>query len=173
VSKSFLSDNSPNQPVLFRLNEIKRVKQLKLISYHFEEIVPIEKNGKIKLLLTIPATVSGYLDMNELYFEIRNDTLVDVVLPQMKIDSAVFEIENAANYDLEKRFNINLGSGLYQEVFEVLKEKLKDSKKTVTAKAITMGLPQETESAAREYINLLLSDLGYAVFYRPSLNNSY
>jgi len=170
VSKTFMKERISPQPVVFRLNEIKKVKHLKLVSYHFEEILPIEKNGKIKLLLIIPARVSGYLDMDKLSFEIRNDTLVDVFLPQMKIDSAIFELENASNYDLEKRFNINLGSGLYQEVFEELKQKLKESKKTVTAKAISMGLPHETESAAREYLDLLLSDLGYSVFYKRSFN---
>ena len=153
-------------PLVLRLNEIKKVRQLKLVTYHFEEIIPIEKNGKIKLLLIVPATVSGYIDLDALQYQISNDTLVSVALPVASIDSAIFQIENAVNYDLEKRFSISLGTGLYQEVFEELKEKLKTSKIQVTQKALELGLEKATETAAKEYIFALLSDLEFLVEFR-------
>jgi hypothetical protein len=153
-------------PLVFRLNEIKKVRQLKLVTYHFEEIIPIEKNGKIKLLLIVPATVSGYIDLDALQYRIFNDTLISVSLPSASVDSANFQIENAVNYDLEKRFSINLGTGLYQEVFEELKEKLKISKINVTQKAFELGLESSTNNAAKEYISALLSDLEYVVEFK-------
>ena len=163
AAKTYSSGPKSNMPVIFRINEIKKVRQLKLVTYHFEEIIPIEKNGKIKLLLIVPATVSGYLDLDDLNYVISNDTIISVKLPEPVIDSATFQIENAVNYDLEKKFSISLGTGLYQEVFSELKEKLRTSKLTVTEKALTMGIRTSTEDAAKEYLNALLSDLNYTV----------
>lgn len=169
ISKAFPARNK-ELPIVLRINEVRKMNHLRLVTYHFEEIIPIEKNDKIKLLLVVPAVVSGYINLDDLYYEVKNDTLLTITLPEPNIDSATFQLENAVNYDLEMRFNINLGSGLYQQVFSDLKTKLRESKASITQKSIEMGIYSETEDAAKEYLGILFSDLSYNISFKSKEN---
>lgn len=158
-------------PVYSKLEQIQYLERLHLVTYHFEEIIPIEKkNEKIALMLIVPARVYGYIDMEKTRFSLI-DSIIQVKLPPASIDSAIFDIDKAINYDLEKKFGIAAGSGLYNRVFEELKKGIKESRRDVTQKSIENGIFEETSQLGKEYIRSFLSDLGYYVEFIQEPDN--
>lgn len=165
--------NASKQAVSYsKFEQIKYLKELHLITHHFEEIVPIEREGteRLKLLLIVPAKISGYMNLANLKFNIKNDTLVEVQLPQVALTEPIIEIDKALNYNLEKKFGLRLGTGLYNEVFSQLKIALVDTKKDITAKALANDIEQQTLNMGKLYIQNMMSTLGYqAIFKEDSI----
>ncbi|MBN1182132.1 MAG: DUF4230 domain-containing protein [Bacteroidales bacterium] len=170
VSKYIHKSKSERNPVFSKFEQIQYLERLHLVTYHFEEIIPIEKkNDKIALMLIVPARVYGYINMEKTKFEL-SDSTIRVILPPASIDSAIFDIDKAINYDLEKKFGISAGSGLYDRVFEELKKGIKESRRDVTQKSIQNGILDETTKLGKEYIRSFLSDLGYYVEFTDTVS---
>ena len=163
VSKYIHKPKGNKNPVYSKLEQIQYLERLHLVTYHFEEIIPIEKkNDKIALMLIVPARVYGYINMEKTRFSLIDST-IQVKLPPASIDSAIFDIDKAINYDLQKKFGIAVGSGLYNQVFEELKKGIRESRRDVIKKSIENGILDETSQLGKEYIRSFLSDLGYYV----------
>ena len=157
------SDANKKAVVYSKFEQIRYLKELHLITHHFEEIIPIEREGteRLKLLLIVPAKISGYMNLANLKFNMKNDTLGEVTLPKVLLTDPIIEIDKAMNYNLEKKFGLRLGTGLYNEVFSQLKLALVDTKKEIITKAVANGIKQQTQNMGRMYIQNMITTLGY------------
>lgn len=157
---------SGDKPSLYtKFEQIRYLKRLYLVSYHFEEIIPItesQEDNDIKLMLMIPAKVDGYIDLEDLKFTVINDSLVRVYMPKPKIANPVFEIDKAKSFPLH-RFGLNIGTDYYDKIFNQIKTGIVLGKKEVITKSIANDILSETLKMGKLYIQSFVDALGFEV----------
>ncbi|MEM7372132.1 MAG: DUF4230 domain-containing protein [Bacteroidota bacterium] len=124
-----------------------------------------------QLLIIVPTEVSSYIDLRELRIgeRILGDTL-QILIPEVKLDSVIVDLDSTAeSFDLGGRKITFSGSGVYYEVYEQLRDGIKETEISVKKKAIQAGIYEETRKLAYRYIKDFASTLGYNVQIVDSL----
>ena len=152
----------------------------------------IEKDEDVepKLLIVVPAKINGFIDMRKLRFQEigigdghSGDTLL-VILPPPQIDSVITDLDSTANYRLDKMLNLDASTsndGFYYDIFQQLRQALKETEDLVRDKAIDAGIYAETQRLAAAYVTEFAGSLGYTVQFvnhfpaenRANLDSTY
>jgi len=89
-----------------RIEDIKHVKHLELVTYYFESMVDVthmEKKDKVYLLMIIPARVSCYIDLEHMNYTVE-DSLVRISLPEPVVESPVLDLDSARIFNMNQRY---------------------------------------------------------------------
>ncbi|MDB4285797.1 DUF4230 domain-containing protein [bacterium] len=145
-----------------------KYKQKKLVAAEIEleqTLLNGEDSIKPQLLVIVPAEVSSYIDLRELKIgdRIMGDT-IQVLMPKVQLDSVIVDLDSTAEYfDLGGRKLTTSGSGVYFEVYEQLRDGIKETEVSVKKKAAEAGIYVETQQLAQQYITDFARALGYNV----------
>ena len=168
----YLLSERPVDPAYTQLEAIKRVEHLVLVRQHYETLIPVTKKGNneaLKFLMRAPVEVDGYLDMNEVEFQLESDSLVIVYLPSAKIDTPYLDLEKTQVYALGQSLIEAMGEGLkkesttYKDAYDQIRTALIESRLHVKQQAYANGIQDQTQQEGQRYLRNLINSLGYRV----------
>ncbi|MBN2698980.1 MAG: DUF4230 domain-containing protein [Bacteroidales bacterium] len=160
-----LSGNAPQGPVVHaRIEEIRHVKHLRMVTYYLESMVEVcreEKSGNAYLLLMIPARVSCYVDLEQLQVEVE-DTRITVTLPEPVIESPVLDFDSAKIFNLNRRY-VTDSKSAYETVVRNVQSALARAREDVYRRAEINGIREEAFRLGKVYFEGVFGDIGYTV----------
>jgi len=151
-------------PVYSRIEDIKHVRHLELVSYYFESMVDVthlDKTDKVYLLLVIPARVSCYIDLDQMHYT-SNDTLVRLSLPDPIIEAPVLDLDSAQIFNMNQRY-VTASKKSYETVVRNVQLSLTRAKQDVLCRAMANGIQEEARRLGEAYFRSLFTGLGLEV----------
>lgn len=151
-------------PVYSRIEDVKHVKHLRLVTYYFESMVDVahqEKLDKVYLLLVIPSRISCYIDLAQMDYT-YSDTLIKVFLPEPVIEAPVLDLDSARIFNMNQRY-VTASKKSYETVVRNVQHSLMRAKQDVLNRAKVNGIREETRRLGEEYIRSLFTGLGLKV----------
>lgn len=146
------SCNKPHVKTPFNvsLDHIKEIKELHLLKYYFEEVIPIDRKDKLKVLLIAQATVDSYINMGDV--EINSDSagLIKITVPEVKLSEVNFFIDSAKVYDF-KHFGIQFSDNAYGEAIADIQDGIRKARVSITQKCMADGVMEKSRLAAEDW----------------------
>ena len=94
------------ETIYSRIEDVKHVKHLELVTYYFESMVDVthqEKTDKVYLLMIIPARVSCYIDLEQMSYTV-DDSLIHIHMPDPVIEPPVLDLDSAKIFNMNQRY---------------------------------------------------------------------
>ena len=158
-------NNHEQAPLLFHFEGVKQLEQMEFVKQHYEEVVHVtDQGGQLEFMMRVPATVSGSMDMTKMRYDLLDDSLVRVTLPEVIISDVVVDLQNVTSYDNKgKRLSLFLSGGgkAYGKAYESIMKSVEETKQGVLSNAIRDDLISETNRQARLYMVHIGNSLGY------------
>ncbi len=151
-----------------RIEEVKHVKRLELVTYYFESMVDVthaEKTDKKYLLMIIPARVSCYIDLEQMTYTV-NDSLVRVFLPYPLIEAPVLDLDSARIFNMNQRY-VTASKKSYETVVRNVQHSLIRAKADVLRRARANGIREEATRLGEVYFKSLFTGLGFEIEFLP------
>ena len=153
MRSAFRKPDVIHKNIYSRIEEVKHVKHLELVTYYFESMVDVthmKKADKIYLLMIIPARVSCYIDLEHMNY-IVDDSLVRISLPDPVIEPPVLDLDSARIFNMNQRY-VTASKKSYETVVRNVQNSLIRAKADVLNRAVANG-----------YFQSLFAGLGYQV----------
>ena len=166
------------------LESVAYMNDLHLVKYYYEALIPVYKDydnkdrpkGRLQFIATCPAEINGYVNLSEMQYKIRSDSLIEVVMPPSRFTRPVIHMDSLSQYAIRNRgFALRLPgfkSNLSTKAFTAIQMALIKTKKTVQEKALSNGLTSRTRRLAELYVRNTMSELGYQVQFVPADDNT-
>ena len=151
-----------------RIEEIKHVKRLELVTYYFERMVDVsheKKTDKVYLLMIIPARVSCYIDLEQMSYTV-DDTLVSIFLPHPLIEPPVLDLDSAKIFNMNQRY-VTASKKSYETVVRNVQHSLIRAKQDVLRRAAENGIREEATRLGEAYFKSLFTGLGFEIEFMP------
>lgn len=152
------------QNLYTRMQEVKHVKRLELVTYYFESIVDVahqEKSDKVYLLMIIPARISCYIDLEQMTYTI-SDTMVRVYLPSPELEAPVLDLDSARLFNMNQRY-VTASKKSYESVVRNVQHSLLRAKEDVLKRAEANGIREEASRLGEGYFRTLFAGMGYQI----------
>lgn len=152
--------------VYSRMEEVRHVKRLELVTYYFESMVDVthaEKLDKIYLMMVIPARVSCYIDLEHMRFS-NDDSLLRVWLPEPVIESPVLDLDSARLFNMNQR-HVTASKKSYETVVRNVQLSLSKAKEDVLQRAEANGIREEAQRLGEGYFRNLFAGIGFEVIF--------
>lgn len=147
-----------------RMQDVKHVKRLELVTYYFESMVDVahqEKTDKVYLLMIIPARVSCYIDLEQMSYTVE-DSLIKVSLPGPQIEAPVLDLDSARLFNMNQRY-VTASKKSYETVVRNVQHSLLRAKEDVLKRAEVNGIKDEARRLGEGYFRVLFAGLGYDI----------
>ena len=147
-----------------RIEEVKHVKRLELVTYYFESMVDVthqEKTDKVYLLMIIPARVSCYIDLEQMSYTF-DDTLVRIFLPHPLVEPPVLDLDSAKIFNMNQRY-VTASKKSYETVVRNVQHSLIRAKTDVLRRATENGIREEAIRLGEAYFKSLFAGLNFEV----------
>jgi hypothetical protein len=152
------------ETIYSRIENVKHVKHLELVTYYFESMIDVaheEKSDKVYLLMVIPARVSCYIDLSQMRYTVM-DTLLQIYLPEPVIEQPVLDLDSAKIFNLNQRY-ISASKKSYETVVRNVQRSLTRAKEDVFNRAASNGIREETWRLGEGYFRSLFGGLGFEI----------
>ncbi|PWL31091.1 DUF4230 domain-containing protein [uncultured Roseivirga sp.] len=160
-------DRERPQPLVSHFQGVKEMQEIEFVKQDYEELVPIAtKDGELEFLLTVPASVSGKMDMTMMEYEVEGDTVIKVTLPNPIISGPVLNLAEVKDYydrgGGDKLF-LSGGGASYSKAYEQIISAMEETKKGILANAVKNDIIEETNKKARAYLINMAGVTGYRI----------
>ncbi|MEM7036796.1 MAG: DUF4230 domain-containing protein [Bacteroidota bacterium] len=132
-----------------------------------KKAIKAEKNNTDRLLIVVPASITGYIDMSSVKTDISSvDSLVRIKLPEPRYDSVVVRLDTAQSFAIG-------GSGLnfrkypegrYFTVFKYMRQEVNQLKKQIEARSRDT-LMKQTVMMGKAFFEDFYKGFGYSVVF--------
>lgn len=162
-----ITDRKRPEPLVFHFQGVKEMQEIEFVKQDYEELVPIAtKDGELQFLLTVPASVSGKMDMTLMEYEVEGDSVIKVTLPNPIIADPVLNLAEVKDYydrgGGDKLF-LSGGGASYSKAYEQIISSLEETKKGILGNAVRDDIIEETNKKARAYLINLAGAIGYRI----------
>ena len=141
-----------------RFDQIRTIQNLHLMRYHYEEIIPIDRKGKLQAMLVVPCYIESYADLTNLQMWVK-DSMVNIIMPAVQLSDVLFRIDTATIYDT-KHWGITFSSVPYTEALQDIQKGVRDARKEVQKKAIDQKIIEASESELQVFLRSVAHVLG-------------
>jgi hypothetical protein len=142
-----------------KLEQILSIKELHLVRQTYSDIFFLHRKNNtdkpVRAIVTVPVTISAYIDLKQVQIVQSNDSITAVILPRAKLNQPVYDLEHML-IRKTKSFNVSAGKDLYPEVSEYLRDAIIQRMDSITQVAIETKICERAESEAKAYIQDLL-----------------
>jgi hypothetical protein len=170
MRSAFRKPDVIQENIYTRIEDVKHVKHLELVTYYFESMVDVthkEKTDKIYLLMIIPARVSCYIDLERMTYTVE-DSLVRIILPEPVIEPPVLDLDSARIFNMNQRY-VTASKKSYETVVRNVQQSLIRAKADVLNRAVANGIREEASRLGEGYFRSLFAGLGFQVHQQSSL----
>jgi Protein of unknown function (DUF4230) len=161
---AFRKPDNKQETVYSRIENVKHIQHLELVTYYFESMVDVthlEKTDKVYLLMIIPARVSCYIDLEHMTCTV-DDSLVRIQLPDPVIESPVLYLDSARIFNMNQRY-VTASRKSYETVVRSVQNSLIRAKKDVLNRAEANGIKEEAKRLGEGYFRSLFAGLDFQV----------
>lgn len=166
VYDAFLRKHTP-APLLAHFEGVKEIEEIEFVKQFYEELVPVtDIKGDLKFMLTVPASISGKMDMTKMDYRYLGGNTILVSLPDVIVSDVVVDfqrISSAFNEDPDIHLFLLGGGKAYDKAYTGISGAIANMKKNVAANAIKNNIVSQTRKEARVYFIRLARSLGYQV----------
>lgn len=160
-------DRERPKPLVFHFQGVKEMQEIEFVKQDYEELVPVAtKDGELEFLLTVPATISGKMDMTMMEYEVEGDSVLKVTLPNPIISDPVLNLAEVKDYydrgGGDKLF-LSGGGASYTKAYEQIISSMDETKKGILANAVKDDIIEETNKKARAYLINMAGSIGYRI----------
>ncbi|MCO6358753.1 DUF4230 domain-containing protein [Roseivirga pacifica] len=164
---STIIDRERPQPLVLHFQGVKEMQEIEFVKQDYDELVPIAtKDGELEFLLTVPATVSGKMDMTMMEYEVEGDTVIKVTLPDPIVSDPVLNLGEVEDYydrgGGDKLF-LSGGGASYNKAYEQIISAMEETKKGILANAVKNDIIDQTNKKARAYLINMAAVTGYRI----------
>ena len=156
----------PDPPVSgsrITLEQILSVKELHLVRHEYNDLFFLHRRNDpkrtVQAVAQIPVTVTAYLDLKDMTFIRRGDTVEAIVLPKARIHAPVYHLDRMALRDT-RTFRIHVGRDLYPQVAEGLKKEVTFRSDSLKKVAIGNHILLQTETEGKAWLEWFLASVG-------------
>jgi len=150
--------------VYSRIEEVRHIRHLKLVTYYFESMVDVthmEKTDKVYLLMIIPARVSCYINLEHMDYTVE-DSVVRISLPDPIIEPPLLDLDSARIFNMNQRY-VTASKKSYETVVRNVQNSLIRAKADVLNRAVANGIREEARRLGEGYFQSLFAGLGFQV----------
>lgn len=161
---AFRKPDVVQENIYSRIEQVKQVRQLRVVTYYFESMVNVshaEKDDKVYLLMVIPARVSCHLDLELMTYEV-SDSLLRVFLPVPVVEAPVLDLDSAKIFNLNQRY-VTASKKSYETVVRNVQLSLIRAKEDVLNRAHANGILEEARRLGEDYFRSLFGGLGFEI----------
>lgn len=146
------SCNRPHVKTPFNvsLDHIKEIKELHLLKYYFEEVIPIDRKDKLKALLIAQATVNSYINMSDVIIDSDSTGLIKITIPEIKLSAVNFFIDSAKVYDFN-HFGVHFSDNAYGEAIDDIQQGIRKARVSINIKCMSDGIVDRSRLAAEDW----------------------
>ncbi len=152
------------ETVYSRIEDVKHVRHLNLMTYYFESMIDVthaEKTDKVYLLMIIPARVGCYIDLEHMTYTLE-DSLLRIHLPDPVIEPPVLDLDSARIFNMNQRY-VTASKKSYETVVRNVQNSLIRAKADVLNRAEANGIKEEAKRLGEGNIRSILTGLGFQV----------
>jgi hypothetical protein len=164
LGRGFQKPRIIQSPVYSRIEEVRHIRHLELVTYYFESMVDVthlEKADKVYLLMIVPARVSCYIDLEHMHYLVE-DSLVRIQLPEPVIEPPVLDLDSARLFNMNQRY-VTASKKSYETVVRNVQLSLGRAKEDVLNRAAANGIREEARRLGEAYFRSLLTGLGFEI----------
>ena len=161
VTNTWFAPEGQNTPV--RLEEVLVVKELHLVRHNYNDLFFLHrKNDKtkaIRAIAQVPVTVTAFLNLKDMQWIKRNDSIKQVLLPRAQLNDPSYGVDQMEIKET-RGFQIHIGGDLYPQVSKYLSAIIKERMDTIRQRAIQNKILIQAEAEGKQYIEGLLKGIG-------------
>jgi len=161
VTNTWFSPSGQNTPV--RLEEVLVVKELHLVRHNCNDLFFLHrKNDKtkaIRAIAQVPVTVTAFLNLRDMQWIKRNDSIKQVRLPRAELNDPSYGLDQMEIKET-RGFQLHIGGDLYPQVSKYLGAIIKERMDTIRQRAIQNKILIQAEAEGKQYIEGLLKGIG-------------
>lgn len=146
-----------------RLEEVLVVKELHLVRHNYNDLFFVhrknDKSKAIRAIAEVPVTVTAFINLKEMKWEKRNDSIKQVVLPVAQLNDPAYGLDQMVIKET-RGFQFHVGKDLYPQVSKYIGQIIAERKDTIRNRAIENKILQQAEVEGKQYIEGLLRSIG-------------
>ena len=163
VTWMWVKTSVQNTPV--RLEEVLVVKELHLVRYVYNDMFFLhrrnDKAKAIRAIAQVPVTVTAYLNLKEMQWIRRNDSIKKIILPKARLHEPSYDIDQMEIKET-RGFQLHVGYDLYPKVGQYLSQIMAERQDTIRQIALNNNILIQAEVEGKQYIEGLLRNIGRA-----------
>jgi hypothetical protein len=161
VTNTWFSSAGQNTPV--RLEEVLVVKELHLVRHNYNDLFFLHRKNDqtkaIRAIAQVPVTVTAFLNLKDMQWIKRNDSIKQVLLPRAQLNDPSYGVDQMEIKET-RGFQIHMGGDLYPQVSKYLSAVIKERVDTIRQRAIQNKILIQAEAEGKQYIEGLLKGIG-------------
>lgn len=148
---------------IVRLEEVLVIKELHLVRHVYNDLFFLHrKNDKtkaVRAIAQVPVTVTAFLNLKDMKWVKRNDSIKQVVLPKAQLGDPSYAIDQMEIKET-RGFQLHLGGDLYPKVSQYLSAIIAERQDTVRQRALDNKILLQAEAEGKQYVEGLLRGIG-------------
>lgn len=161
VTNTWFAPKGGNTPI--RLEEVLVVKELHLVRHVYNDLFFLhrknDKNKAIRAVAQVPVTITAFLNLKDMKWVKRNDSIKQVVLPRAELNPPSYGIDQMEIQET-RGFQFHVGKDLYPQVSQYLSTIVAERQDTIRQRAIDNKILIQAEAEGKQYIQGLLKGIG-------------
>lgn len=150
LGPKFIHHKDEVKPYTTSVAQIQQMHDLHLTRFFFEQIIPIERNEKLRSLIIVPAYIDAFIDLEKI--QLYPDSLnYKFSLPDISLTDVTFLMDSARIYSF-KHFGIYFSTNAYDEAVKDLQQGMSEARQSIKAKAINQNIYGLADNEAKEFI---------------------
>ena len=162
--RHFMDKQEPT-PLLLNFQGVTEMEEIEFVQMTYQELVPVtSKVGDLEFLFSVPATISGKMDMTQLSYELKQDSVLVFTLPDVTVAEVVIDLDAITDeYSRDNGEDLFLSGGgkVYDKVYVQIMDAIFSVKQGVLSNAIKDGILNQTDMEARSYLLRMANSMGY------------
>lgn len=146
-----------------RLEEVLVIKELHLVRQNYTDLFFLHrKNDKtkaIRAIAQVPVVVTAYLDLKDIQWTRRNDSIKQVLLPKARLGDPTYALHEMQIQET-RGFQVHVGNDLYPKVSQYLTQTMAQRIDSVKQRAVANKILLQAEAEGKQYIEELLKKIG-------------
>lgn len=161
VSQTWFGTPRSHTPA--RLEEVLVVKELHLVRHVYNDLFFLHRKNDpakaIRAVAQVPVTITAFLNLKDMQWIKRNDSIKQIVLPKAQLNDPAYGIDQMEIKET-RGFQFHVGSDLYPKVSRYLSQLVAERQDTIRQRALQNKILIQAEAEGKQYILGLLQGIG-------------
>ena len=145
------------------MEQILSVKELHLVRHEYNDLFFLHRNNDprrpVRAIAQIPVSVTAYINLKELRFVRKGDSVESVVMPHARLHRPEYHLEQMVVRGT-RSVHLHLGRDVYAQVAEGLRAEATRRADSLQAVAVRNHILTQTETEGKAWLEWFLLSVG-------------